>query len=189
MKYPHLISRISELSRNFFARGGSGATLTGSKAFVVGFDIQEFWVRKGAPPLGWVKIGEDGVYGTYQIVSLEGRVINVDKPFEFTSEDLEWEVFDVGITEEQVRTVLALFPDVIMECEEGKQIKTPLGAIKIVRRKRKRVRDPYGNWSFSPERLQARLRPGKKLQIQLESVEDANVVSADPNQQDPQPLS
>jgi nucleoid DNA-binding protein len=73
-----------------------------------------------------------------------------------------------GLSEEDVRKVLSSLPDVVMECAEGEQVKTPLGAFKIIRRRRKRVRAPSGDWVFAPERLQARVRPGKKLQRDVE---------------------
>lgn len=80
-----------------------------------------------------------------------------------------------GLQEEDVRKVLTAFPEVVMECEEGEQVKTPLGAFKIIRRKRKKVRAPSGEWSFAPERLQARMRPGINLQLDLESSESMSV--------------
>lgn len=69
-----------------------------------------------------------------------------------------------GVSEEDVRRVLSSLPDVVMTCAEGEQVQTPLGAFRIVRRKLKRVRAPSGQWAHAPERLQARLRPGKRLQ-------------------------
>lgn len=73
-----------------------------------------------------------------------------------------------GVNPEEVRAVLYAFPDVIMECEEDEQVKTYLGIFRVVRRKRKRVRLPSGEWTFARERLHARLRPGKRLQRDLE---------------------
>jgi nucleoid DNA-binding protein len=69
-----------------------------------------------------------------------------------------------GLSDADVRKVLSALPDVVMECQEGEQVRTPLGAFKVVRRKLKRVRSPGGTWAHAPERLQARIRPGKKLQ-------------------------
>jgi len=83
-----------------------------------------------------------------------------------------------GVPENEVRGVLAAFPDVIMECEEGEQVKTYLGVFRIVRRHRKRVKDPQGRWTYSKERLHARIRPGKRLQKDLEAEpEGPNVLS------------
>lgn len=73
-----------------------------------------------------------------------------------------------GLSEEDVRKVLSSLPDVVMECAEGEQVQTPLGAFKIVRRRRKRIRGLDGSWVYAPERLQARIRPGKKLQREVE---------------------
>lgn len=86
-----------------------------------------------------------------------------------------------GLSEEDVRKVLSLLPNVVMECAEGEQVKTPLGAFKIVRRRRKRVRAPSGEWVHAPERLQARMRPGKKLQ------RDVNDDASGPQDPDPDP--
>jgi len=69
-----------------------------------------------------------------------------------------------GVSEDDVRGVLQALPDAIMECAEGEHVKTSLGVFRIVRRKRKRVKDPQGHWTHSPERLEARVRPGKRLQ-------------------------
>lgn len=69
-----------------------------------------------------------------------------------------------GIGDAEVRKVLAALPEVVMECQEGEQVRTPLGAFKIVRRRLKRVRSPGGTWACAPERVQARIRPGKRLQ-------------------------
>ena len=68
------------------------------------------------------------------------------------------------VSEDSVRRVLQALPDVIMECVEDEHVKTPLGVFRVVRRKRKRVKDPQGRWTFSPERLEARVRPGKRMQ-------------------------
>ena len=68
------------------------------------------------------------------------------------------------VSEEDVRRVLSSLPEVVMACAEGEQVQTPFGAFRIIRRKLKRVRAPSGQWAHAPERLQARLRPGKRLQ-------------------------
>ena len=62
---------------------------------------------------------------------------------------------ETGVAEEDVRRVLAIFPDVLMEAEEGEQTRTPLGVFSIIRRKQKAVRTPDGIWSAAPERIQA----------------------------------
>lgn len=72
-----------------------------------------------------------------------------------------------GVSDADVRKVLGALPDVVMTCEEGEQVRTPLGAFRIVRRRLKRVRSPGGDWAHAPERLQARIRPGKRLQREV----------------------
>lgn len=85
-----------------------------------------------------------------------------------------------GVSAEDVRAVLYAFPDVVMECDEDEQVKTYLGIFRVVRRKRKRVRLPSGKWTYAPERLHARLRPGKRLQRLLEP-ETASGLPTDPS--------
>jgi nucleoid DNA-binding protein len=74
---------------------------------------------------------------------------------------------ETGIDEEDIRKVLGVFPEIVMEGEEGEQTRTPLGVFTVVRRKQKAVRTPDGVWSSAPERIQAKLKPGKKLQLDL----------------------
>jgi nucleoid DNA-binding protein len=69
-----------------------------------------------------------------------------------------------GVSAEDVRAVLYAFPDVVMECAENEQVKTYLGIFRVVRRAKKPVKLPTGEWTSAPERLHARLRPGKRLQ-------------------------
>lgn len=88
-----------------------------------------------------------------------------------------------GVAPEEVRAVLRAFPDVIMECFEGEQVKTHLGIFRIVRRKEKRVRLPTGEWTTAEERVQARLRPGKRLQRQ--PTKPSEDLSIQPDQEDP----
>lgn len=71
---------------------------------------------------------------------------------------------ETGVDEEDVRRVLRTFPNVLMEGEEGEQSRTPLGVFTIVRRREKKVCTPDGIWSAAPERIQAKLKPGKRLQ-------------------------
>jgi hypothetical protein len=121
-------------------------------------------------------------------VRVHGNEIHVSEPFPTTEHDVEWELYDMGVTEESVRKVLLSFPDVLMELEEGEQVKTYLGVIKMVRRKRKRVKDPQGRWTHSPERIQARLRPGKRLQrFVQEETSGPQVVPQDPLGEDLEP--
>lgn len=74
-----------------------------------------------------------------------------------------------GTNQANVRKVLAALPPVLMSCEENERIFTPLGAFKLVRRRRKRVLSPSGHWSFAPERLQVQLKPGPSLLQPLEA--------------------
>jgi nucleoid DNA-binding protein len=73
-----------------------------------------------------------------------------------------------GVNVEDVRAVLFAFPGIVMECAEDEQVKTYLGTFRVVRRTKKRVRLPSGEWTYAPERLHARLRPGKLLQCLLD---------------------
>jgi nucleoid DNA-binding protein len=69
-----------------------------------------------------------------------------------------------GCSDVDIRKVLSALPEAVMECSEGEQVRTPLGTFKIVRRRFKRVRSPTGEWTSAPERVQARIRPGRRLQ-------------------------
>lgn len=91
-----------------------------------------------------------------------------------------------GVAEDDIRKVLVAFPEVVMDCGEGEQVKTPFGAFKIVRRKMKKVRSPSGSWSYAPERLQARIRPGVKLQRDLEVSAPRHPLSDLPDLEDPE---
>lgn len=162
MLYAKLVARISEISRTLLAEGRNGAILQNSTVLVLPEPLQD------AQNVCWLRIPEGDTRGLYSVESVSGREVVVDRPFMFSGTEVPWELFDRGVTEEDVRKVLLHFPDVLMECEEGEQVKTYLGVIKMVRRKRKRVKDPQGRWTYSPERLQARLRPGKRLQRLLE---------------------
>lgn len=186
MLYAKLVARISEVSRTLVSRGKSGRFDQNSTVFSAGVDVRESRDfqrppgpgasssrppsrgKRARPRLGWLRICDGPSRGTYQIVGVQGHDVHVAEPFPTTGQDVEWELYDVGVSEEDVRKVLLHFPDVLMELEEGEQVKTYLGVVKIVRRKRKRVKDPQGRWTHSPERLQARLRPGKRLQRLLE---------------------
>lgn len=94
-----------------------------------------------------------------------------------------------GVSAEDVRAVLYALPSVVMECEENEQVKTYLGIFRIVRRPRKRVRLPTGEWTHAPERLHARLRPGKRLQRKLEEdpSESLTTPSSSPDESDEDP--
>lgn len=161
MLYAKLVARISEVTRTLVARGSGGKFDQNSTIFHAGIDVPE---SRG----GWLRVLSGEGAGTYRVFRSSSTEILTDDPFPATDDDVSWELYDAGVPEEAVRDVLQALPDVIMECEEGEQVKTHMGVIKIVRRKRKRVKDPSGQWTYSPERLQARLRPGKRLQKMLE---------------------
>jgi len=164
MLYAKLVARIAEVSRTLVTRGRGGKFDQSSTIFVAEIDVREVFDTQ----IGWLKITEGDARGTYQVVRISGSEIHVADSFPVSDSDVAWELYDPGVDEESVRRVLRFLPDVLMECEEGEQVKTYLGVIKMVRRKRKRVKDPQGRWTFSPERLQARLRPGKRLQKLLD---------------------
>ena len=190
MLYAQLVARIAKVSRTLVLRGKSGKFEQNSTIFTAEVDVREIHdhvgrspVEPGEAPLaghpakmgkvvprvGWLKICDGAAMGClFRVVRIVGSEVHVTEPFPATETGVAWELYDAGISEEDVRKVLRAFPDVLMECEEGDQVRTYLGVIKIVRRKRKRVKDRQGRWTFSPERLQARLRPGKRLQRSLE---------------------
>lgn len=185
MLYAKLVAKLSEITRTLVTQGRRGACEQNSTIFVADTDVHEARNLQ----TGWLKIS--GIAGgTYEVLRIVGCEIHVSEPFPTSECNIVWELFDRGVPEGDVRAVLRSFPDVLMECEEGEQVKTYLGVVKIVRRKRKRVKDPQGRWTYSPERLQARLRPGKRLQRLLEG-EDASGPSTPsqepPEDGDPQP--
>ena len=104
----------------------------------------------------------------YRVVALtHAGEIEIDHVFEVRGRGVEWEIYDEGVDGAAVKRVLHVFPDAVMECEEGGQVRTPFGVFRIVRRRRKRVRCPSGLWTHAAERIQARIRPGKRLQRQV----------------------
>jgi hypothetical protein len=190
MLYGKLVARISEATRTLVSGGRSGRFDQNSTIFVDEVELDESSrpARKTRPRLGWLKICDGPSRGTYQVVRAHGNEIHVAEPFPTSGHDVEWQLYDVGVSEEDVRKALLHFPEVLMELEEGEQVKTYLGVIKIVRRKRKRVKDPQGRWTHSPERLQARLRPGKRLQRLLDDdpSEPRTAPQSPPDEEDPE---
>lgn len=174
MLYAKLVARIAEVSRALVARGRSGTFTQNSTIFLAEAVVPYPQDAQGA----WLKIMTGTSRGVYRVLRISGNELHVDDPFLSTEQDVGWELYDEGVDEDSVRKVLRYFPEVVMECDEGEQVKTHLGVIKIVRRKRKRVKDPQGRWTFSPERLQARLRPGKQLQKLVE--DDASELPTSP---------
>ena len=86
---------------------------------------------------------------------------------------------ETGVEEEDIRKVLKAFPEILMECEEGEKTRTPLGVFSIVRRKQKAVRTPDNVWSTAPERIQAKLKPGKRLQRDVDANEPSTETEPD----------
>jgi hypothetical protein len=188
MLYAKLVARISEVTRTLVARGESAEFDQNSTVLTAEVDVRNPHDVQG----GWLRVIEGAARGTYQVVRVSGHHVHVAEPFPATERGVAWELYDQGVSEEDVRKVLFHFPDVLMECDEGEKVKTYLGVIKIVRRKRKRVKDLQGRWTHSPERLQARLRPGKRLQRLLEGPDASGPPTSplreeEPEDEDPTP--
>jgi nucleoid DNA-binding protein len=79
-----------------------------------------------------------------------------------------------GISEDNVRKILTTLPEVLMQDPEGEQTRTPLGVFTIIRRKQKAVRTPDGKWSSAPERIQAKLKSGKKMQKEIDQINESS---------------
>jgi nucleoid DNA-binding protein len=154
MKYAELVTRLSEASRTSVQRGEHGEFDQESCEFRTGETVSE-----AARPGFYLRLGE----AAHRIMGLRDQTVVVDGEFQESGSDVPWEIYD-GVTEEEIRKVLQTLPDLIMTCDEGEKVKTPLGVFRMVRRKQKRVKDPQGRWTHSPERLQASIRPGKRLQ-------------------------
>jgi nucleoid DNA-binding protein len=71
-----------------------------------------------------------------------------------------------GVDPAKVRQVLDVFPDIVMMCQEGEKVWTPLGTFKIIRRPAKRVRLPNGEWTVAVERVQAKLHISRRLKAE-----------------------
>lgn len=173
MLYAKLVARIAEVTRTLIERGSQGEFEKNSRKFCVGGQLPS-----SVKPGFFLKILEGDAAGVYEIQNVGEDYFGVENRFRFDSESVPWELYDGGVSDEDVRKVLFKFPDVIMECEEGEQVRTYLGVFRIVRRKEKRVKDPQGRWTVSKERLHARIRPGKRLQRELNPEPEApNVLS------------
>jgi nucleoid DNA-binding protein len=173
MLYAKLVARIAEVTRTLVERGSKGNFEKNSRKFCVGGQLPAS-VKTGF----FLKILEGDAAGVYEVKNVGVDYLGVENRFRFESDEVPWELYDAGVSDEHVRKVLFKLPDVIMECEEGEQVKTYLGVFRIVRRKEKRVKDPQGRWTVSKERLHARIRPGKRLQRELNPDPEApNVLS------------
>jgi hypothetical protein len=171
MKYGELVARISEVTRTLVDRGPQGECELGSSRFRTPGELSE----DIQPGHILTLPGAEGPE-TYLIRRVDHKhgVITVDRSFTKRVPRYWWAIYAPGVSEEDVRRVLFAFPDVIMECEEGEQVRTYLGTFRITRRKRKRVKDPLGNWTFSEEKIVARIRPGKRLQREIGSSGPSN---------------
>lgn len=166
MKYRELVARISEVTRTLAAGGSDGEFDPNSSKFRTHQELPDS-VRQGA----FLVIKNGPLSGQHAILDANpafGVVRIAPTKAQFALSHLEWEIYLAGVSEEDVREVLSAFPDVIMECEEGEQVRTYLGTFRLTRRKRKRVKDPQGRWTFSEEKIVARIRPGKRLQREIE---------------------
>lgn len=164
MHYSKLVARLSEVTRDLVGSGDQGEFETNSLRFRLGTKVPPA-IRENC----FLEILTGSAAGTYRITNVSEDEVGVENRWRFGEKGIRWKLWTAGISEDDVRKVLLKFPDVIMECEEGDQVKTYLGVFRIVRRKRKRVKDPQGRWTYSKERLYARIRPGKKLQRDLEN--------------------
>lgn len=162
MKYREFVARIAKTTRSLIKKGEHGE-----------FDpnTSEFRTQEAFSPD--IQVGHllvlPNTEETYKIKAVHhdrGSFV-VDRLFNARRRLVSWEIYTPGVSEEDVRKVLLAFPDVIMECEEGEQVRTYLGTFRMTRRKRKRVKDPKGNWTFSEEKFVARIRPGKRLQREI----------------------
>ena len=175
MKYADLVTWVSGVTRVLVLQGESGRFTEESPVFAIEAVFHEHH-QGGAR---WLVVPEGPAAGTYEVSHICGSEVHLKEPFLQDLSDVPWELHD-GITEDDVRQVLHLLPDGIMRCAEDEQVKTPMGVFRIVRRKRKRVKDPTGQWTHSPERLQARIRPGKRLQRLADASESSSRDPEDP---------
>lgn len=162
MRYQELVARISEVTRTCVDRGNGGEFEEDSSKFRTGSALPDS-VKSGL----MLEIEDGDAAGHYEIVAvnLEAGVLTLDcDDFTIANTRLRWVIYEPGISKKDVRKVLRAFPNVIMECDEGEQVRTYLGTFRITRRKRKRVKDPQGRWTYSEPRVVARIRPGKRLQ-------------------------
>ena len=184
MRYQELVARISEVTRTLVDRGGRGEFEPDSTKFRTGSALL-LTVKSGHV----LEILEGSAVGHYVIseANLGAGVLTLEAD-DFTDHEseLSWVIYEPGVSSKDVRKVLRMFPEVIMECEEGEQVRTYLGTFRLTRRKHKRVKDPQGRWTHSEERIEARIRPGKRLQRDVDDVPSGlSILSADDLEEDP----
>lgn len=166
MLYRELVARISEVTRTLIDRGDGGECELGSTKFHTGTLLKDP-VKSGLI----LAILEGSAAGHYVIAEVHpeiGVLILEGNDFRTSARYVTWTIYEPGVSPEGVLKVLRMLPQVIMECDEGEQVRTDLGTFRLTRRKRKRVRDPQGRWTYSEERIVARIRPGKRLQREIE---------------------
>jgi hypothetical protein len=167
MKYADLLADLARRTRTVVQTGQDGVISVGSPIFRV-----PPTVAVAAEPSYWLRITSGDVQGIYPVAFAVQNEVRCAAPFYQDAQGLSWEILERGIPASDIKRLLDALPDAIMAMEVDDQVRTPLGTFKKVRKSRKRVKDPQGNWTHSPERIQARIRPGKRLQQELESPED-----------------
>lgn len=178
MLYRELVARISEVTRTLIDEGTNGKFDSGSARF----HLDKVPNDQIVPGMHLIVEGPylSERYVVRDVDRDRGTLV-VDREF-LRSDVASWKIYEPGVSEEDVRRVLLAFPDVIMECDEGEQVKTYLGTFRMTRRKRKRVKDPQGRWTYSEERLVARIRPGKRLQKDVPSGPSNPTPKPDPDE-------
>jgi hypothetical protein len=74
-----------------------------------------------------------------------------------------------------VREVLDAMPNVLLRLQEDEGVRTPIGILKMRRRKEKRVKIPKTEkWASAPEQLRIKLQPHKDLCISAPPMTDAD---------------
>ena len=163
MRYAELIADLAQRTRTVIQSGTEGSVSIGSHIFRV-----PTTTTVAAEPNYFLRIPKGDLAGTYEITFALQNEIRCETPFYQDASGIEWEILEKGISEGDIKRLLNHLPDAIMAMEIDERVRTPLGTFTKERKARKRVRDPQGNWTFSPERIQARIRPGKRLQQKLE---------------------
>jgi len=182
MLYREFVARIAKVTRFLVDQGTQGEFDPSSSEFRTSGPLPEE-VTPGH--LLVIPGGDSSAVYEIKTVHHESGAVIVDRLFNARRRLVSWEIYTPGVSEEDVRKVLLAFPDVIMECEEGEQVRTYLGTFRMTRRKRKRVKDPKGNWTYSEEKLVARVRPGKRLQREITKPSEPSTLPASDPDEDP----
>lgn len=76
---------------------------------------------------------------------------------------------------DQIREVLDALPKVLLRLKENEGVRTPIGILKLKRRKEKRVLIPNTNqWAYASEQLRIKLQPHKDLCIEAAHLTEAD---------------